>query len=184
MSRWPRIAAAIVVIAIAAACGSDEPAAAPETKKVSAQVWAKDVCETVRPWAGTIQTAVTNTQKTLSKSSQPKVVKPQLTQLFFGAANSTDTAIAGVTDAGVPDVDNGEKIAKDFRSALVSARDAFAAAQKSVQALDTKDKAKFDAAVSKVGTKLKQDYAKAGKNIEKATSQQLTQAFEKEPACK
>lgn len=181
MSRRGRAAFAILLLALLAACGGQGGSTTKD--RVPAAAWAKDVCTTVRPWAGKIQTAVTNTQTTLGKSSEPKVVKPQLTQLFFGAAKATDTAIAGIDKAGVPEVDNGEQIAKDFRAALVSARNAFAAAQTSVQGLDTSDKKKFDAAVSQVGTKLKQDYAKAGKNIQKATSDELTKAFEKEPTC-
>lgn len=183
MSRRGRAAVAIVLLTSLAACAQDDSGGSATKSKVSAGVWAKDVCTTVRPWAGKIQTAVTNTQATLDKSSEPKVVKPQLTQLFFGAARATDTAIADIDKAGVPDVDGGEQIVKDFRAALVGARNAFAAAQTSVQGLDTSDKKKFDAAVSRVGTKLKQDYAKAGKNIEKATSAELTRAFEQEPAC-
>jgi len=176
-------ALAIVLVALLSACGQDDSGGSATKPPVSASVWTKDVCMTVRPWAGKIRTAVTNTETTLGKSSEPKVVKPQLTQLFAGAVKSTDKAIADVDKAGVPDVDNGEQIAKNFRAALVSARNAFAAAQKSVQGLDTSDKKKFDAAVSQVGTKLKQDYAKAGKTIETATSAELTKAFEKEPAC-
>lgn len=183
MSRHGRAALAIVAVALMAACGEEGSGGSASEDKVPTAAWAKDVCMTVRPWAGKIQTAVTNTQTTLGKSSGPKVVKPQLTQLFSGAVKATDTAIADMDKAGVPDVDNGAQIAKDFRAALVSARNAFAAAQTSVQGLDTSDKKKFDAAVSQVGTKLKQDYAKAGKTIEKVTSAELTKAFEKEPAC-
>lgn len=184
MRHRGRAGLAIMLLALLAACGQSDAEGSTKKDKVSAAVWAKDVCTTVRPWAGKIQTAVTSTQSTLDRSSAPNVVKPQLTQLFFGAAKATDTAIAEIDKAGVPEVDNGEQIAKDFRAALVSARDAFAAAQTSVQGLNTSDKKKFDAAVSQVGTKLKQDYAKAGKNIQKATSDELTKAFEKEPACK
>lgn len=177
MSRRARLVVALALLALTMACGQDG------SGKVPAQQWAKDVCMSVRPWASKIQTAVSSTQATLAKSSEPKVVKPQLTQLFSGAARDTDTAVAQIDAAGVPDVENGERIAKDFRAALVSARNAFASAQTSVQALDTSDKARFDAAVSQVGTKLKQDYAKAGANIKKATSAELTKAFESEPAC-
>ncbi len=184
MSRGRAAGLAMVVLTLTVACGQVATERKGSDERVPAQAWAKDVCQTVRPWASKIQTAVSNTQATLDKSSEPKVVKPQLTQLFFGATKATDTAIAGVTKAGVPDVDKGDQIAKDFRAALVSARDAFAAAQRSVQGLDTADKAKFDAAVSRVGTTLKTDYANAGKNIEKATSEELTKAFEAEPACR
>ena len=185
MSRAARAALAIALLALTVACGQDSThAPVIQVKTVPAQQWAKDVCTAVRPWARNIQTAVSNTQKTLGASTSPQVVKPQLTQLFFGAAKATDTAIAGVDKAGVPDVANGTKIARDFRAALVGARDAFAAAERSVQALETSDKAKFDAAVAKIGTQLRTDYAKAGKNIEKATSEELTTAFQAEPACR
>lgn len=183
MSRRGRAALVIVLLALTVACGDDDPEVRRPGDKVPAAAWAKHVCTAVRPWAGTIQTAVANTQATLGKSGDPQVVKPQLTHLFLGAATATDTAIAEIDEAGTPDVANGEKIAQDFRAALVSARNAFATAQTSVQALDTSDKKKFDAAVSQVGTKLKQDYAKAGKNIRQATSDELTRAFDEEPAC-
>ncbi|MGB9376233.1 MAG: hypothetical protein WCB04_01845, partial [Mycobacteriales bacterium] len=168
------------LLALVVACGHNSGGSG---SKVSATTWAKNVCTAIRPWAGQIQTAVTDVQSTLAESSDPKVVKPQLTELFSGAATSTDKTIAKVDAAGVPDVSNGTKIAKDFRAALVSARDAFATANTSVAALDTADKKKFDAAVSRVGTKLNQDNAKAGNNIHKATSAELTAAFDKEPAC-
>lgn len=183
MSRRAQVAPAVVFLALAMACGPDAAQRQNTEAAVAAGVWAEDVCGTMRPWASKIQMAVSTTQATLATSSEPTAVKPQLTQLFSSAAAATDKAIADFDDAGVPDVDNGVQIAKDLRRALVSARNAFAAAQGAVQALDTSDKAKFDAAVARVGMQLKADTAMAGNNIRRATSEELTKAFDRQPAC-
>ncbi len=160
---------------LTAACGGPD--------RVKPGAWAKDICGTVRPWAEHIQQSVTDAQATLGKTSDPAVTKPKLSQLFGDAANETDKAIKGVDRAGVPDVDNGEQIAKQFRAALVNARDAFARARRSIDGLSTNDKAKFNADVVRIGNQLSTDYAKTGKAIGNTNSAELRKAFDSEPEC-
>jgi len=174
MSRRAGALLAAALIVFSAACGADT---------VKAQAWAKGVCGAVRPWAQQIQSSVANAQAAVGTSKDPAVVKPQLSKLFGNAVRATDTAIKGVERAGVPDVKDGKQIAKDFRNALLSARNAFATAQKSVQALPTGDKTKFSAAVVRIGAALSKDYGAAGKRIDQNRSAELKAAFEKEPAC-
>lgn len=174
MSRPAGALLAAVFVALTAACGADT---------VKPQAWAKGVCGAVRPWAQQIQTSVGNAQAAVGSSKDVAVVKPQLSKLFGDAVRATDTAIRGVELAGVPDVKDGKQIAKDFRDALVSARNAFAKAQKAVRALPTGDKATFSAAVVRIGADLGKDYRAAGKQIDRSRSVQLKAAFAKETAC-
>lgn len=174
MSRPAGALLAAVLLALTAACGADT---------VKPQAWAKGVCGAVRPWAHQIQTSVGNAQAAVGSSKDPAVVKPQLSKLFGDAVRATDIAIRGVDRAGVPDVKDGKQIAKDFRVALVGARDAFAKAQKAIRALPTGDKVTFSSAVVRIGADLGKDYGAAGKRIDQNRSAELKAAFEKEPAC-
>jgi hypothetical protein len=174
------VAAVAVIAVVVTQRRTDQPSGPARVKPVA---WAKSACGTLRPWAQGIQTAVTNAQSSFGKSADPVVVKPQLDKLFGDAATSTGAAITAIDKAGIPDVKNGERIAKDFRTALVGARDAFAKAQKAVAALNPADKAKFAPAVSKIGSQLGADYGAAGKQLTSAPSTELKAAFDKTPEC-
>jgi hypothetical protein len=174
MRRWIGVLVALVLLTGTAACGS---------KKVPAQTWAKDICGTIRPWAQGIQSSVTNTKSAVAKGTAPAASKVQLQKVFGDAVTATDKAVKGVDKAGVPDVKNGEQVAKQFRGALVAARDAFAKAEKAVKLADTKDKAAFDTDIGRIGTQLGKDYEAAGKKINVTKSDELGKVFAKTPQC-
>ena len=183
MSRRRVAALALVLLTALTAGAGCSKGGATGGDKVKARTWAKQICGTVRPWAEHIQQSVTDAQATLGNTSEPAVAKPKLSRLFGDAATETDNAIKGVDRAGVPDVKDGQAVAKQFRAALVSARDAFAKAKRSVDQLDTSDKATFNAAVVRIGTQLSADYGSAGKKIDTSKSDELKKAFDTEPAC-
>jgi len=172
-----RLIGAILSIALltgATGCGE---------KKVSAQTWAKSICGTVRPWAQSIQASVASTKNSTSPSTPPATAKAQLKKVFGDAAKATDKAIAGVDKAGRPDVKNGDKIAKNFRTALVAARDAFVRAERDVAKVDTSDKKAFDAEVGRIGQQLGKDYEAAGKQVSVTQSAELKKVFDKTKEC-
>jgi hypothetical protein len=175
MTRWMGLLVALTLLTGTTACGGD--------KKVSAQTWAKDICGTVRPWAQSIQTSVAGTKNSTAASTAPATAKAQLQKVFGDATKATDKAIKGVDKAGVPDVKNGSKIAKEFRAALVGARNAFAKAEKAVGKLDTKNKKAFDTSVGQIGAQLGKDYEAAGKKISVTQSAELKKVFDKTPQC-
>jgi hypothetical protein len=174
MTRWIGAVLALALLTGATGCGE---------KKVSAQTWAKDICGTVRPWAQSIQSSVASTKNSTSASTPPDTAKAQLKKVFGEAAKATDKAIKGVDKAGRPDVTNGDKIAKDFLSALVAARDAFVKAEKAVAKVDTSDKKAFDDQVGKIGQQLGKDYEAAGKKVSVTQSAELKTVFDKTPEC-
>lgn len=175
MSRWIGVLLAVALLGGTAGCGGE--------KKVSAQAWAKSICGTVRPWAQSIQTSVASTKNSTAANTDPGTAKAQLQKVFGDAAKSTDDAIKGVDKAGVPDVKNGSKIAKEFRAALVAARDAFSKAAKAVGKVSTADKQAFDTKVGQIGAQLGKDYNAAGQKISVTQSAELKKVFDKTPQC-
>ncbi len=174
MRRWISLLVALTLLTGAVACGE---------KKVPAKTWAKDVCGTVRPWARGIQTSVASTRSATGPRTSPATAKLRLQRVFRDAVKSSDKAIKGIDKAGVPDVKDGDKIAKDFRSALVGARAAFAKAEKATGKADTTDRKAFDRDVGRIGAALSKDYEAAAKAINVTRSAELKRAFDQAPQC-
>ena len=107
--------AALLLLALvlpAAACSS-----AP-----GAHAWAAAVCTTLGPWRAEIGSLTSRTQQQMSAATTPGQAKENLMRLFAGAAEASERARAGVAEAGVPDVTNGQQIAAGFTGSLAAVR--------------------------------------------------------------
>src|SRR5882762_3716321 len=139
MSRW---LAPFLCLVVLAACGSD---------RVPADEWASKVCQAVKPWSTSINSAVSAAQQKITSGSSPAQTKTDLLTLYRGAREASNRALTQVKAAGIPDADNGAQVAQQFTAALTTARNAFANAATRTAALSTSDKNAFYAAVVAVG---------------------------------
>jgi len=149
-----------------------------------ARAWAASVCTTLEPWRTEIGLLTTRTQQQMRAATTPGQAKENLMRLFGGAADASERARAGVAEAGVPDVDNGQQIAAGFTGSLAATRDAYARARTSVEALPTAPAKSFYDQVIKVVDQANTDYQASSLDTTDLNSTELKDAFDEVPECR
>lgn len=166
--------------------GGDDPEAearAQANRKVSATEWARSVCPAVRTWSNSIRGAVGQVQEKITADSDPARTKTELVALFGDAESASETARRKVEQAGIPEVDSGDTVAREFAGALSAARDGFGTAKRTVAGLDTADRSAFYDGVVAAGDRLTKEYKQSSSAL-KTDSPQLDQAFDSVPECR
>jgi hypothetical protein len=167
------LALALVLLAPLSGCGAQP----------GPQAWAASVCTALSPWRNEIDSLTSRTQQQMTTKTTPGQAKENLARLFEGAATASEAARAGVERAGVPDVTNGDEIAKGFLGSLAGIRDAYGDARSGIQALATSPAKTFYDEVRKVVDRLTTDYEKSSLDTTDMDSVELKQAFDSLPEC-
>jgi hypothetical protein len=149
-----------------------------------ANAWASQVCKTLAPWRTEIGSLTTRTQQQMTTRTTPGQAKENLMTLFGGARDASETARAGVAQAGVPDVTDGQKIADGFVTSLARMRDAYGKAETGIGALAITPAEGFYDQVTKVVTQLNQDYQASSLDTSNLKSTELQEAFDDVPECR
>jgi hypothetical protein len=154
-----------VAVLVAAACGGgggEEDAGGDgggdATETVSAATWMGDFCTALGTW----QTELTEGAPDFSEVSDAASAKDTVVSYLDSVVAATQTLVADIQAAGVPEVENGEAIATEMRSAIEAVGDDFAAAKADVEALSTDDPAAFAASLGELGTTLTEAGTAAG----------------------
>jgi hypothetical protein len=165
--------AAIAVLA-AAACGGggsgdggDGGGGDEATEPVSAATWLDDFCTALGTW----QTELTEGAPDFADVSDAESAKDTLVSYLDSVVAATDTLVSDIQAAGVPDVENGEAIASEMRTAIASVGDDFAAAKADVEALSVDDPAAFASGLTDVGTTLTNAGTTAGTTFDQLAEQ-------------
>ncbi|PZT68937.1 small secreted protein [Streptomyces sp. SW4] len=167
---------AVLVLALTG-CGSDD-----NSEKLNS--WAKDVCDSVQPQARKIASANAAIQKETSDNSTPEEVQKTDAKAFQDMSDAYKAMGAAVQKAGAPDVENGEKKQKDAVAELNGLSASYADLKKKVEALETKDQAKFADGLKDIATELDK-LGRTGNNALKTLEEgEVGQAMAKQPACK
>jgi uncharacterized protein HemY len=166
--------ALVLVLAVPLSACSGQP---------GAQAWAALVCTALTPWRGEIDTLTSRAQAQMTAETTPSQAKENLTRLFGGAKVASEEARAGVERAGVPDVDDGQRIADGFLGSLAGIRDAYGQASTGIGGLATRPSETFYAEVRKVLDRLNADYEKSSLDTTSLESVELRQAFDSLPEC-
>jgi hypothetical protein len=164
----------VTLILFAAGCGGAH----------GARAWAASVCTTLSPWRTEIGALTSRTQQQMSAATTPAQAKENLMRLFAGARDASERARAGVAKAGVPDVDDGKRIAAGFTGSLAAMRDAYGRARSGIAALATTPAKAFYEQVSRVVDQLNADYAASSLDTSKLNSAELKAAFDEVPECR
>jgi hypothetical protein len=146
--------------------------------------WAKQVCDAVKPQAEKIRAANTAIQKETSDNSPPAQVQKTDAQAFQDMSDAYRAIGAAVRNAGAPDVENGKKKQQDAVRELTQLSSSYASLKKQVDALNTKDQAKFAEGLKDVATeldKLSKSGSDALKNLEEGD---VGKAMSKQESCK
>ncbi|MFS8478440.1 MAG: hypothetical protein FWJ93_05630 [Micromonosporaceae bacterium] len=174
--RTPRALVAALVLGLAVGgCGGDAPA--PRT-------WAASVCGALAPWRTEIDTLIGHAQREMAAATTPAQAKEHLVGLLSGAEAASEAARARIADAGVPDVPDGERIARSFVEALTAARDAYRRAKATIETLPASDADAFYAEVRSALARLGEEYGRGALDTTNVRSEDLRRAFDEVPECR
>ncbi len=148
------------------------------------RAWAASVCTVLAPWRSEISTLTTRTQQQMTAETTPAQAKENLTRLFGGAEAASEKARAGVRKAGVPDVEQGKKVADSFTASLSAMRDAYGRARGGIQALATSPSKDFYTKVGSVVDTLNVEYKQSELDTTRLDSEELKKAFDEAPECR
>ncbi|MDQ1009303.1 DNA-binding protein H-NS [Streptomyces sp. V4I23] len=164
---------AVLVLALSG-CGDDSE------EKVNN--WAKNVCDQAQPQ---IQKRADAQQAIISTAADGKPADIQAADSkAFADIAAADKALAkAVRDAGVPPVDNGEKLRTDAVNELEATAKEYLALKQKVDALDAKDQQKFADGLQEVADGLKKIERMDQDALAKLQAGQLGQAMAKQPGC-
>ncbi|MEO8324059.1 MAG: hypothetical protein ABI571_07990 [Actinomycetota bacterium] len=172
-SKFVRLICVIAVSAlVSGACGGSE--------RVEASSFMKDVCTSVNDWVTSIQERGGNLGSELT--GEPSQAKEKLDEFLGQAVEATDTLIAAIDEAGIPDVDGGEDIADALKKTFETAKKALEDAQAQVADLPEDDPAAFSEQSTALGTDIQTAMGDLGATLGDAP-EELTKAAEDEPAC-
>jgi hypothetical protein len=150
------------------------------------------VCQALTPWRSEIDALMTRAQQRMDTAARTAgdtpagaaQAKSGLVELLGGAEASSEQARSRVAAAGLPDAENGRRVAAEFTESLRRTRDAYAKAKSAIAALPTAEAKKFYDAVASAFGQLNVDYAAGAIDLEAVRSRELKQAFDEVPACR
>jgi hypothetical protein len=168
---------AVLVLALSG-CSSDDG-----NKELDA--WAKQVCDALPAQDAKVDAANASIKQAATDNNAPANVQKTDSQAFQDMSDAYSALAQAVQKAGTPPgVDDGEKKHKDAVSALTTLSTSYAALKKQVDALDTKDQAKFADGLQDIATdlgKLSKSGNTALKNLEQGD---VKDAMAKQDSCK
>jgi len=172
--------AAIVALGLAApAADAAVTERAAAAKSVPPGKYAKSLCSTFTGWQRSLSPANIPTAGITDASAGKQALSGYFAQLVA----STQSAEARLKKAGIPDVDNGRKLARSFQSFLSQVSTELAGAKAKI---DTADPASPDflTTITDVTTNLSSIDSRFGDPFSKVESQDLLSAFKDQKACK
>jgi hypothetical protein len=189
-TRFIRLAAVLLLVALAGACGGSDSSTTPTSGETSggsvpegsssAEEYATGTCTAISGWID----AITARASDLS-DVPPDATAGQEVMLDFldGVLDDTDSMISEVEGLGVPDVDEGEAASTALLSALNQVRDLYQGLRDSVADLDTSDPTAFGAALTELSTGLDSGSGDVGSALEQFQGGDLAATFQATPAC-
>jgi len=184
MRRLTTIAVLGAALALGACGGDDDDDGGGGGDQVSAEEYASAICSSTQDWVGSLQKRATDLGESLGTDVSPEQGKDALAGFLDDVIADTDDWIAGVTDAGVPDVSGGEQAAEDLRAAAEEAKGVLEDTRASVEDLPTDDEAEFAREADEVGNATEESLGKVGDAIAEPESDELRTALEETEECK
>jgi len=172
MRLWAWIA---FVVVLSGACGGGG--------KVSAGEYVAAICTEVTAWTGEVQSLSEDIGQNLSAGATPTEGQAALAKFLDDVVAATDDHLAGVKDAGVPDVENGEEIAGTLVGVFEDAKQILVDARAKVDELPTDDSTAFATAADELGGSVQSALEGVGGGLGTLESAELSRAAQEEPAC-
>jgi hypothetical protein len=173
--------AATCLLAVAA-CGGGG------TKAVDANLYTGAVCRTLNTWQQHLESASAVLARTTNTATSLRDVRTQFVTFFGGAIDETDNLLVEVEEAGVPDVNDGERVAASLLQSLRRFRPILVEARAEARQLPLGDEAVFAPKAQQLGnafgverTKLATLWETLGKRHH---APELTRAANADAACR
>ncbi len=175
---------AALMVALLTSCGRDAGRGGTgDLDGVPPREWAVAVCAALRPWTDQIATLTRQAQERLAAAAGPDEARASVLELLDGARQASATARDRVAAAGIPDIEQGERVAQEFLASLTAARDAYAAAHDEIESLSTADATAFYDGVEAAMQTLDQRYRQSAVDTSTLSSTELQRAFDEVPEC-
>ncbi|AXE82903.1 small secreted protein [Streptomyces atratus] len=165
-----------VLVLTLSGCSSND-----NSDKVNA--WAKKVCDQVQPQLQKIANANAAIQQQTADNSKPADVQKTDSAAFQQISQAYKALGAAVDSAGAPPVDGGETTQKEAVKELNASSAAYANLQKRVDALNTKDQAKFADGLKGIADELNKIGASGDEALKKLQSGEVGAAMAKQEGC-
>lgn len=171
-------AASALVLVLGACAGTGVPS----------QTWARQVCTSIASWYSALSAATATLDQETKNGKDLPVLRTDLVGYLGRAVSATDTLVAQLDRAGIPDVSDGKALVGRLRTQLVTARQVYADAQTRAKILPVTDPAQFEQGVrdlqAGVRTSLQQVQQSFGMFTGSGGGAELRHAFSSEPACR
>ncbi|MFD7865718.1 small secreted protein [Streptomyces sp. NPDC057682] len=165
-----------VLVLMLSGCGGDD-----SDDKVND--WAKKVCDQVQPQLQKIANANASIQQQTADNSKPADVQQTDSAAFQQISQAYKALGTAVDSAGPPPVDDGETTQKEAVKELNASSAAYADLQKKVDALDTKDQAKFADGLKGIADELNKISTNGDQALKKLQSGEVGTAMAKQEGC-
>ncbi|MEV5203782.1 small secreted protein [Streptomyces sp. NPDC053720] len=165
-----------VLVLTLSGCSSDD-----NSDKVND--WAKKVCDQVQPQLQKIANANAAIQQQTADNSKPADVQKTDSAAFQQISQAYKALGTAVDSAGAPPVDGGEATHKEAVKELNASSAAYANLQKKVDALETKDQAKFADGLKGIADELNKISTNGDEALKKLQSGEVGTAMAKQKGC-
>ncbi|MEU9057781.1 small secreted protein [Streptomyces sp. NPDC048430] len=145
--------------------------------------WAKKVCDQVQPQLQKIANANAAIQQQTADNSKPADVQKTDSAAFQQISGAYKALGAAVQSAGAPPVDGGETTQKEAVKELNASSVAYANLKTKVDALDTKDQAKFADGLKDIADELNKISTNGDQALKKLQSGEVGSAMAKQKGC-
>lgn len=165
-----------VLVLTLSGCSSDD-----NSDKVND--WAKKVCDQVQPQLQKIANANAAIQQQTADNSKPADVQKTDSAAFQQISQAYKALGTAVDSAGAPPVDGGEATHKEAVKELNASSAAYGNLQKKVDALETKDQAKFADGLKGIADELNKISTSGDEALKKLQSGEVGTAMAKQKGC-
>ena len=187
MLRLP-ILVLLAAAALVAGCGGDGDDGNGGSEGVPPSEWAQTVCGALSDWQASLQEKSQSLSGTVLEAETPQAAKDQIGEFLGDVLADTEAMIDTVEGAGEPAVDEGDRIAEDFRARLEEMRTAFEDARQRVEDVPTDDPQAFQQELTEIGGELQTQGEAIGNRLdeidERYDADELSEAFDDTPACR
>ncbi|MGJ5754283.1 hypothetical protein FB563_2445 [Streptomyces puniciscabiei] len=175
---------AVLVVALTG-CSSGGGDKGPDPKLVA---WAKSVCDAVPAQDAKIKAANAAISTTAADTAKPETLQKTDSQAFQDMADGYKAIATAVSDAGAPPgVSDGAKRLQDVVKSFNGLSASYAGLKKQVDALNTKDQAKFASGLHDVAvqmTDLEKQHKSGTDALEKLQQGEVKNAIAQQASCK
>jgi hypothetical protein len=175
---------AVLVVALSG-CTSSGGDKGPDPKLVA---WAKSVCDAVPAQDAKIKAANAAISTTAADTAKPETLQKTDSQAFQDMADGYKAIATAVSDAGAPPgVQDGAKRLQDVVKSFNGLSASYAGLKKQVDALNTKDQAKFASGLHDIAvqmTDLEKQHKSGTDALEKLQQGDVKNAIAQQASCK